>query len=135
MTTDLYMFDTDVVSYVLKKKSTEIRKKMRTILPARICVSAITKGELLYGAKRLPLNHSINSAIERFLKNTKVLSWDSKAAEFYAEIRHQLIAQGKPIGDLDMLIAAHALSADATLVTNNVRHYSRIELPLRIETW
>lgn len=63
------------------------------------------------------------------------LPWENGAAEFYAEIRHQLVSAGKPIGELDMMIAAHALALGATLVTNNTRHYQRIAQPLSIENW
>jgi tRNA(fMet)-specific endonuclease VapC len=63
------------------------------------------------------------------------LSWDSDAADWYAEIRHQLISTGLPIGELDMMIAAHALSVGAVLVTNNSRHYERIKAPLILANW
>jgi tRNA(fMet)-specific endonuclease VapC len=64
-----------------------------------------------------------------------VLPWDSDAADFYVEIRHRLVSSGQPIGELDMMIAAHALAAGAVLVTNNLRHYDRIAQPLTLENW
>jgi tRNA(fMet)-specific endonuclease VapC len=64
-----------------------------------------------------------------------VLPWASEAAVFYVEIRHQLVGSSQPIGELDMMIAAHALAAGAVLVTNNVRHYERIAQPLTFENW
>ncbi len=63
------------------------------------------------------------------------MSWDAEAAGVYAAIKHQLWVDGTPIGDMDMLIAAHAIAADAVLVTNNVRHFKRIKLPLMMENW
>ena len=69
------------------------------------------------------------------LRPMRVLSGDSEAANFYAEIRHQLISAGRPIGELDMMIAAHALAASATLVSNNIEHFGRIHLPLVLVNW
>lgn len=63
------------------------------------------------------------------------LSWDFQAADWYAEARHQFICAGQPIGELDMMIAAHSLSVGATLVTNNFRHFQRITAPLFLENW
>ncbi len=71
----------------------------------------------------------------QFLKIVHVLPWDNEAADWYAEIRHKLINTGQPIGEFDMMIAAHALSAGAVLVTNNTRHFERIEAPLMLTNW
>ena len=64
-----------------------------------------------------------------------VLAWDAEAADLFAEIKFQLRSAGTPIGEMDMLIAAHAIAADATLVTNNTRHYQEIKMPLLFENW
>ena len=71
--------------------------------------------------------------VRRFLKIVRVLPWDADAADYYADIRHQLATAGKPIGELDMMIAAHSLSASAILVTNNLLHYERISAPLALK--
>ncbi len=131
----LYMLDTDTASYLIKGRSPAIEAKLADILPSMVCVSVITRAELLYGLKRLPADHRLNLAVRQFLKIVRVLSWDTEAADWYASIRHQLVAAGQPIGELDMMIAAHSLSAGAVLVTNNVRHYERIEAPLVLENW
>jgi tRNA(fMet)-specific endonuclease VapC len=89
----------------------------------------------MYGLKRLPPSHRLHIAVRQFLKIVRVLSWNSEAADFYAEIRHQLTTSGQPIGELDMMIAAHSLSATAMLVTNNTRHYDRIAAPLILQSW
>ena len=65
----------------------------------------------------------------------RTLPWDAETADGYADIRHQPISSGQTIGELDMMIAAHALSAGAVLVTNNLRHYERIEAPLILDNW
>lgn len=100
-----------------------------------MCVSAVTRAELAYGLKRLPPGHRLNIAVRQFLKIVRALSWDAEAADFYAEIRHQLVTAGEPIGEMDVMIAAHSLAAGAVLVTNNTRHYERIAAPLVLQNW
>lgn len=131
----LHMLDTDTASYIIKGRSPGIEAKLSNILPAMVCISVMTRAELLYGLKRLPADHRLHLAVRQFLKIVRVPSWDAEAADWYASIRHQLITTGQPIGELDMMIAAHSLSAGAVLVTNNVRHYERIEAPLILENW
>jgi len=131
----LYMLDTDTASYIIKGRSPGIEAKLADILPSMVCISVMTRAELLYGLKRLSADHRLHLAVRQFLKIVRVPSWDAEAADWYASIRHQLITVGQPIGELDMMIAAHSLSAGAVLVTNNVRHYERIEAPLILENW
>jgi tRNA(fMet)-specific endonuclease VapC len=131
----LHMLDTDTASYLIKGKSPEIEAKLAELIPAMVCLSVMTRSELQYGLKRLPLDHRLHLAVRQFLKIVRVLPWDSDAADWYAVIRHQLISTGQTIGELDMMIAAHALSAGAVLVTNNSRHYERIEAPLILANW
>ena len=131
----LHMLDTDTASYLIKGRSPVIEARLALLSPSMVCVSVITRAELLYGLKRLPADHRLHLAVRRLLKIVRVLSWDSEAANFYAEIRHQLISAGRPIGELDMMIAAHALAASATLVSNNIEHFGRIHLPLVLVNW
>ena len=131
----LHMLDTDIASYIIKARSPEIQAKLSSIEPSMVCISAITRAELLYGLKRLPPDHRLHIGVRQFLKIVRVLSWDSEAADFYAEIRRQLAISGQPIGELDMMIAAHSLAAAAILVTNNIRHYARIPAPLMLQNW
>jgi tRNA(fMet)-specific endonuclease VapC len=131
----LYMLDTDTTSYLVKGRSPEIETKLADISPQMVCVSVITRAELMYGLKRLPADHRLHLVVRQFLGIVRVLPWDSEAADWYAAIRHQLITAGQPIGECDMMIAAHSLAAGAVLVTNNLRHYERIEAPLMLENW
>lgn len=131
----LYMLDTDTTSYLVKGRSPEIEAKLADIPPQMICVSVITRAELMYGLKRLPADHRLHLVVRQFLRIVRVLPWDADAADWYASIRHQLIAAGQPIGECDMMIAAHSLAVGAVLVTNNLRHYKRIEAPLILENW
>lgn len=129
------MLDTDTASYIIKGRSPAVAARLAEIPPASVCVSAVTRAELLYGLKRLPANHRIHLAVREFLRIVRALSWDVGAADYYAEIRHQLVTTGQPIGEMDMMIAAHSLSIGAVLVTNNTRHFERINLPLAMVNW
>lgn len=131
----LHMLDTDTASYIIKGRSPAVGAKLRTISPSLICISVMTRAELLYGLKRLPPEHRLHLAVRQFLKIVRVLPWDSEAAGWYADIRHQLISSGKPIGEIDMMIAAHSLAAGAVLVTNNQKHFKRIRAPLTLVNW
>ena len=129
------MLDTDISSYIIKRSSPKIEAELSSIEPSHVCVSAITRAELLYGLNRLPPTHRLHIAVKQFLKIVRVLSWDAEAAEFYADIRHHLVTTGQPIGELDMMIAAHSQAVSAVLVTNNTSHYQRIQAPLIIQNW
>lgn len=133
--TRLHMLDTDIASYIIKRRSFAIQARLSELPPSHVCISVVTRAELLYGLKRLPPAHRLHLAVKRFLRQVQTLSWDAEAADYYADICHQLVSSGQPIGELDMMIAAHSLSASATLVTNNTRHYSRIEAPLTLANW
>ncbi len=131
----LHMLDTDTVSYLIKGKSAAIESRLAALPPSMVCISVITRAELQYGLKRLGGQHRLHLAVRQFLKLVRILPWDEEAADWYADIRHQLTTEGQPIGELDMMIAAHSLSAGALLVTNNKRHYERIAAPLVLENW
>jgi tRNA(fMet)-specific endonuclease VapC len=131
----LHMLDTDTASYLIKGKSPAIEARLAALVPSTVCVSVMTRAELQYGLKRVSADHRLHLAVRQFLKIVRIVPWDTDAADWYAEIRHQLVSAGQPIGEMDMMIAAHALSAGAVLVTNNSRHYARIEAPLILENW
>jgi tRNA(fMet)-specific endonuclease VapC len=131
----LHMLDTDIASYIIKGRSPNMEARLAAIEPSMVCVSVITRAELLYGLKRLPSNHRLHLGVRQFLRIVRALPWDAEAAGFYAEIRHQLVTSGQPIGELDMMIAAHSLAAGAVLVTNNTRDFGRIPAPLILQNW
>jgi tRNA(fMet)-specific endonuclease VapC len=137
MTIAFYLLDTDTASFIIKARSPAIEAKLTEIPSDRLCISAITRAELMYGLKRLPAGHRLHAGVRQFFNIMRVLSWDSDAADRYADIRHQLTTSGQPIGDPDMMIAAHALAIGAVLVTNNTRHFERITAPepLVLENW
>jgi tRNA(fMet)-specific endonuclease VapC len=132
----LHMLDTDTASYLIKGKSPAIETKLAALVPSMVCIAVMTRDELQYDLKRLPADHRLHLTVRQFLKIVRILPWDAEAADWYAEIRHQLVSTGQPIGELDMMIAAHSLSAGAVLVTtNNSRHYERIKAPLILDNW
>jgi tRNA(fMet)-specific endonuclease VapC len=130
-----FMLDTDTSSYIIKGGYGLVEQHLAATSPSDLCISAMTRAELLYGLKSLPPRHHLHQAVHRFLKVTAMLAWDADAANFHAEIKFQLMSAGTPIGDMDMLVAAHAIAADAVLVTNNTRHFKRIKLPMMLANW
>lgn len=131
----MHMLDTDIASYVIKGRSPTLEARLAAIPPDRVCISAVTRAELLYGLKRLAPEHRLHIAVRQFLKIVRSQPWDADAADQYAEIRHQLVSSDQPIGEMDMMIAAHALAAGAVLVSNNRQHFERIKAPLLLEDW
>ncbi|AOO84509.1 twitching motility protein PilT [Bosea vaviloviae] len=131
----LHMLDTDMSSYIIKGRLPNAAAILSAIPSSKLCISAVTRAELLYGLKRLPLDHRLHLVVRRFLDMVPSLPWDAAAADHYSEIRHQLASTGQPIGELDMMVAAHAIAAGAVLVTNNTRHFSRITAPLVMANW
>jgi tRNA(fMet)-specific endonuclease VapC len=131
----LHMLDTDTASYIIKGRPVGVEARLSALEPSLVCVSVITRAELLYGLKRLPPAHRLHIGVRRFLRIVRVLSWDAEAADFYADIRHELVSTGQVIGEMDMMIAAHSLAAAAVLVTNNTRHFERIPAPLILQNW
>jgi len=131
----LHMLDTDTASYLIKGKLPTVENRLAALAPSMVCISVMTRAELQYGLKRLPVDHRLHRVVHQFLKIVRTLPWDVEAADWYANIRYQLVSTGQPIGEMGMMIAAHSLSAGAVLVTNNRRHYERIEAPLILENW
>lgn len=131
----LNMLDTDVASYIIKDRRPSLQPKFVEYDPEQLCVSAITKSELLFGLKQLELAHHLHLKARRFLRDVNIVAWGEEAAEIHADVRFQLISTGRTIGEMDMMIAAHATSLGAVLVTNSTRHYERLAPALTIETW
>ena len=128
-----YMLDTNIASYVVRGPSPALAAHLVAVPMAQLCVSSVTEGELLYGLARRPGATALQTAVREFLKRLDVLPWDSAAATRYGVLRAALEAAGTPLGNLDTLIAAHALATDATLVTND-RAFTRVP-GLVVENW
>lgn len=130
----LYMLDTDTSSYIIRDKPASVRERFAKIDSQQICISVITYAELLYGVKRSSSSKVNRPIVENYVRHLVIQSWDEMAADHYSTIRTFLESSGQPIGGMDTQIAAHALSLDAVLVTNNTRHFERVP-GLKLENW
>ncbi len=131
---DLLMLDTDTASYLIKGNSPVLDSFIRAQDIWQICISAVTRVELRFGAAGKSANKKLTANVEYFLNMTHTLSWDERAADQYGEVRSALERVGTPIGAFDTLIAAHAKSLDATLVTNNTKHLKFVK-GLKLANW
>jgi tRNA(fMet)-specific endonuclease VapC len=129
-----YMLDTNICIYLIKQKPIKVLNKLRKINPDDVCISSITLSELEYGIQKSNYPERNKLALTEFLIPLTILSYDELAADEYGKIRAYLEKQGKIIGSMDMLIAAHALSLNLTLVTNNTKEFERIK-SLKIDNW
>jgi tRNA(fMet)-specific endonuclease VapC len=120
------MLDTNICSYILKEHPTAVKERFEEVGAGNICLSAIVLAELYFGAARHPKGVVIRREIDDFTSRLTVMPWNEGAADHYGAIRAALEKSGTPIGAMDMLIAAHARSSAATLVTNNQREFGRI---------
>jgi len=130
----LYMIDTDTVSYLVRGKTPALDARMAVVPPEQLCISAVTRGELLYGLRLKDGAHRLAQVVERFLSRVRCLPWDATAATHFATVAADLHKAGTPIGSMDAMIAGHAIAAGAVFVTNNGRHYQRVA-GLRVENW
>lgn len=128
-----YMLDTNMASHVVRGGHPRLRRKFRSVPLPDICVSAVTEAELLFGLAKRPLASTLHVVIREFLLRVDRLAWDSAAAEVYGHLRSALERKGRPLGALDMLIAAHALAAGAILVTAD-RSFSQVPR-LKLADW
>jgi len=129
-----YLLDTDIVIYWLKNKYPEINKEIKKIDEECIFISSITVAELYFGAYNSAKQEENKQLIDELLGKINVIHFDESAAECFGEIKSLLKSQGKMICDSDLFIAAAAISNDLILVTNNKRHFERIDR-LTITSW
>jgi tRNA(fMet)-specific endonuclease VapC len=129
-----YMLDTNICIYLIKQKPTAVLKRLSKTNISEISISSITLSELFYGVSKSSKPEQNFMALTQFVAPLEILPFGSEAAQYYGDLRARLEKQGTPIGSLDMLIAAHALSITSTLVTNNEKEFNRV-LGLKIENW
>jgi len=128
-----FMLDTNIASFIIRGGTPTLMKRLQTHPVTSVCISTITEAELRYGLARKLGATALHSAVHAFLLHVQSLPWDSEAATRYGELRAALEADGQPMGNMDTLIAAHALAAGATLVSND-RAFKRVA-GLRVEDW
>ena len=121
-----YMLDTNICSYILKNRPPSVKARFDELGCDVRALSTVVLAELYYGAARHPKGLAIRRDIDDFSSRLDVIAWDEAAAEHYGAIRAALEKEGNPVGAMDMMIAAHARSRGATLVSNNTRHFQKV---------
>ena len=129
-----YMLDTNICIYIIKEKPIQIGERFRAYSISDIGISSITLCELEYGVEKSQRKQQNRIALTQFLTPLEIATFDEFAAQTYGKIRNNLERNGLSIGSFDTLIAAHALSLEAILVTNNEKEFSRVP-GLAIENW
>jgi tRNA(fMet)-specific endonuclease VapC len=129
-----YMLDTNICIYLIKQKPAAVLERFSQTDISEISISSITLSELFYGVSKSSKPEQNFMALTQFVAPLEILPFDGGAAQYYGDLRARLEIQGTPIGSLDMLIAAHALSIESTLVTNNEKEFIRVP-SLKIENW
>ncbi len=129
-----YLLDTNICIYVIRRKPDVVLKRLKRFRVSDLGISSITLSELEYGIAKSRRPEQNKLALTQFLSPIEIMPYDDMAAQQYGELRAYLEKRGTPIGSLDMLIAAHALSLNSVLVTNNESEF-RLVPQLKIENW
>jgi tRNA(fMet)-specific endonuclease VapC len=127
-----YMLDTNMVGFLIRGQSA-VLKRVTDAPPGALCISAVTRGEIMFGLNRRPARQFLLAAVTEFLRRVDVLPWNSEVADTYGVVRAELERIGKALGALDMMIGAHALCLGAVLVTNDQAF--RAVANLNLEDW
>ncbi|MCO8169009.1 type II toxin-antitoxin system VapC family toxin [Pseudomonas sp. 21LCFQ02] len=115
----LYMLDTNMVSHIIKGTYPGVQKHLLNTPMDHICISAVTLGELRYGLAKRPDATRLHALVQAFLVRIDVLPWDRHVANCYGDLRASMERVGKPLGNLDMMIAAHAKATNVSLISND----------------
>jgi tRNA(fMet)-specific endonuclease VapC len=130
----VYMLGTDICAFVLRRTSEALLERIQAVPVTQQAMSVVTYAELLYGIQVSSKKKSNQAAVDALARHLAVLDWPQAAAQHYAEIRSDLKKKGSLIGANDLLIAAHARSMGAIVVTNNTKDFARVK-GLRVENW
>lgn len=129
-----YLLDTNICIYLIKQKSENLINKIKEFDIEELCISTITIAELEYGIQKSSYPERNRLALIEFLVPFKILDFNQEATLDYGEIRADLEKEGRIIGPMDLLIAAHARSNDLIVVTNNEKEFNRVK-GLEVENW
>ena len=130
----MFLLDTNICIYAIRQRSAAVLAHLRAHGPADVGVSAITVAELQYGVAKSARPEANTEALQLFLAPLEILPFDDAAATAYGRIRADLEGRGTPIGAMDLLIAAHAVSLHAVVVTNNEDEFRRVP-GIEVENW
>jgi tRNA(fMet)-specific endonuclease VapC len=128
-----YLLDTNTASYAIKGNVPSVRERLQQHAPAEVAISVITEAELRFGVLRLPGAKRLAFVVEEFLRFIDIRPWDSAAAQNYAQLRASIEQAGRPIGNLDLMLAAHSLAMGTILVSSD-RVFGRVK-DLKLENW
>jgi tRNA(fMet)-specific endonuclease VapC len=128
------LLDTDICIYAINRKRPEVLARVRDYRIGEVGISSITYAELRFGVENSNRVDENMERLERFLLPLEIVPFDVEAGRHYGRVRTELKRAGCPIGSNDLLIAAHALSLDATIATNNIREFARVA-GLRVGQW
>lgn len=129
-----YLLDTNILIYLANRRSDAVAARFARLRPGEIAMSCVTYGELRYGAEKSARREEVLTTLERLAERVPVLALDAAASRNYGRIRRALEQAGKPLGNNDLWIAAHALAQELVLVTNNEREFGRVP-GLKMENW
>ncbi|MCW2310319.1 type II toxin-antitoxin system VapC family toxin [Rhodoferax antarcticus] len=132
--TQRYMLDTNVVSHIMQGRDAALLALLTQVPVGQVVISSVTLAELEYGLHRKGQPVRLKNAMTQVLLHMDVLPWDESVARCYGVLCSTLEAQGINLSDLDMMIAAHAVAVDATLVSRD-KAFAQVPAPLRLETW
>ena len=130
----LYLLDTDTCSYAMRGASAALDARLASAKPNEIAISAVTRAELMFGLEKRGNPRALSRLVQDFLGRIAVMPWDAAAADHFARLRANLERSGTPIGVMVTMIAGHALALNATLVTNNSKHFQKVA-KLAVENW
>ena len=129
-----YLLDTNICIYIAKQKPLSVLKKFEQIEVGDVGMSIVTYGELLYGAQKSHHAKKTHLVLDELVSLIPPLPMSIQVAKYYGDVLSKLEKQGKPIGNNDLWIAAHALTLELVLITNNVKEFSKVPR-LKIENW
>jgi tRNA(fMet)-specific endonuclease VapC len=127
-----FMLDTDISSYIIKRRPSSLLEKFEKH-GETLNVSVITAAELRFGAEKAA-RPKLTELVDAYLDRIAILDWTNEVTRHYTRIRSQLERSGTPIGNMDLLIASHAVSQGMIVVTNNLKHFSNVS-GLKVEVW
>ena len=130
----MYLLDTNICIYIIKKKPPAVLQRFERLKPGDVAMSLVTFGELEFGARKSQQAERALAILQELRESIPVLPMEADVAVHYAQIRHVLASRGTPIGNNDLWIAAHARALGATLVSNNLREFARVD-GLQLENW
>jgi len=134
MSEQLFMLDTNTVSYLLRNQDRAIKKRLQQEGIGSVCISAITEAELRFGLRQNPANNRLGELVNSFISRVDSLVWDSEAARSYAVVRTLAKARGFTLSNMDMLIGAHAIAVGSTLITNDTA-FSHLSEWITVDNW